>query len=78
MIIESPAFGISMGVVAFSMCVGFFLCLVRRGVHLVNALKALFSKPTTILTRAADPAKEAVSTKETVPTSEAVPAKEKE
>lgn len=90
MIIESPAFGISMGVVAFSMCVGFFLCLVRRGVHLVNALKALFSKPTTVSPRATDPAKEAVSPRatdpaseavsprETIPTREAIPAKEKE
>ncbi len=41
-IIESPAFGISMGVVAASMCVGFFLCFLRRGVLLIAALKALF------------------------------------
>jgi len=42
-IIESPAFGISMGVVAASMCVGFFLCILRRGVLLVAAVKALFA-----------------------------------
>lgn len=42
-IIESPAFGISMGVVAASMCVGFFLCFLRRGVLLVAAVKALFA-----------------------------------
>lgn len=43
-IIKSPAFGISMGVVAASMCVGFFLCFLRRAVFLIAAVKALFSQ----------------------------------
>ncbi len=40
-IIESPAFGISMGLVSASLCVGFFLAFVRRGAHLVRAVKDL-------------------------------------
>ncbi|PKL14017.1 MAG: TRAP transporter small permease [Spirochaetae bacterium HGW-Spirochaetae-4] len=43
-ILQSPAFGVSMSVVAASMCVGFFLAFIRRGVHLVVAVKLLFKK----------------------------------
>jgi len=42
-IIRSPAFGISMGLIAASMTVGFFLCLLHKGTQLISAVKALFS-----------------------------------
>ncbi len=42
-IIRSPAFGISMGLIAASMTVGFFLCFLHKGTQLISAVKALFS-----------------------------------
>ena len=39
---RSAAFGISMSIVAASMCVGFFLSLIRRGAHLIKAVSLLF------------------------------------
>jgi len=41
---KSPAFGISMSFVAAAMCVGFFLSFIRRGTHLIKAVKLLFHK----------------------------------
>lgn len=40
-ILQSPAFGISMSVVASSMCFGFFLSFVRRATHLVKDIRSL-------------------------------------
>jgi TRAP-type C4-dicarboxylate transport system permease small subunit len=42
-VLVSPAFGASMGVVAFSMCVGFFLAFIRRGTHLVRYVQELIN-----------------------------------
>lgn len=41
--IVSPAFGISMGIVAFSMVTGFFLAFIRRTTHMVHYLIELFT-----------------------------------
>ena len=44
-ILQSPAFGVSMSIVAASMCVGFFLAFIRRGIHLLEAVRLLCKKP---------------------------------
>lgn len=46
-VIVSPAFGISVGFVAISMCIGFLLSFIRRGTHLVNYVKILL-EPTVL------------------------------